>query len=348
MHTLVKTYFLGGTMNILKKILGIVMMLSLLVGTTLAFASCGGDGEDPDDGPAGDPPPAVTPDYPDPIPAPNIVLYTITVKDEAGNPAKGVKVQIVDEAGESRNEKTTGDTGVVTFNVQEGTWKAQVLKGTGYTADYGTKVDFVSAAAELSVDMCTYVINAKTVDNGVIKDLSVALYALGQDGYAAEPTATVVTNKYGEAAFDVAAGAYKAVATDATGLYAAAELVIAADSAIKVFDLPVDYEEGTEQNPIIVTGDFTAELKAGQTLWYSFEYEAGAYILVEDANAVVHYSGGTYSVATGAASVKIPLAELADGVTTGTALFSVSSNATIPEGQTTVSVAITFGVEAAQ
>lgn len=347
-------------MNTFKKILGILLMLSLIVTVTVAFAACGnnGDGDttDPDSTQTPDDttPDDTTPDVPT-TPLVKTVTYSITVKDKAGNPVKDVNVQIVNATGDSYIRKLTNESGVVTFSVAEGDWKAQVLSApVGYFVDaYDTKYEFTNYAASIEISKpAGYIFTALFTDDGsasVIDGLTVSLYALVEgETYATEATATGTTNKAGQVAIEAAAGNYKAVLTDASGVFYAADVIITADAAINMFAFDVKYVQGTdESNPIVVTESFASELKANQVIWYSLDYTEGAYILIEDANAFVNYGGTAYSVAEGETSVKISLT-LPEGETTGTAVFSVASKAEIPEGATTVSHNITIGYDAAQ
>ncbi len=170
-------------MNTMKKILMLVLALSLLVGVTLSFASCEleglipgtGEGTAPgtDDGtePGTDDEPQVPDGYhcptdctcreglvdpdhyhcPDdcvckleqPAPTPTDVTYIVIVRDTQGGLVEGAKV--VMSNGTTTIEKTTDATGTLTFNLAQGTWNAFVTSApAGYDYDPATKYEFTT------------------------------------------------------------------------------------------------------------------------------------------------------------------------------------------------------------
>ena len=141
-----------------KKILGIFLAMTLLLGSMLALASCGDKGGD------GDKPTPCThvdvddngkcdncaadfedgKDLPDlPAATPAYVTYTVTVKS-GDKVVKGATVKLVAADGESGVEKVTDNKGKVVFEPAPGEWKVQLIAlpdGYAEIEDY-TAIDF--------------------------------------------------------------------------------------------------------------------------------------------------------------------------------------------------------------
>lgn len=158
-------------MKNIKKILGLLLVMTLLVGSVFALASCGdkgGEGGDPkcehvdvndngkcdkceadfEDG-------KDLPDIPDSEPA--YVTYTVTVKDAAGNAVAGATVKLVAEDGNSGLERLSGNDGKVVFEPGPGNWKVQLI---AVPDGYKAPTDYTAIAFDAN-GTATFVVEAK-------------------------------------------------------------------------------------------------------------------------------------------------------------------------------------------
>lgn len=120
----------------------ILMALALCVVLTL-FAC----GKKPDEKPEVTTEPPVTTEEPVPTttakPDDGKVTYTVTVKDENGNPIVGAVVQLCKDV--NCNPSVTGADGVATYSLAEDTYKVSfVVMPSGYTHS-GTETDYYFA-----------------------------------------------------------------------------------------------------------------------------------------------------------------------------------------------------------
>ena len=195
-------------MNNLKKILSVLLVLSLAVATLFAITSCGGDkdpctthvdadgdkkcdnceadmpAEDPDDGKA---------------------TYTVTVKDDEGNAVVGAVVEIYLDGIVRRGETETDAGGVATFKLDEGNYSAAVVDvPAGYDFEE-EKVALTGGAVTLEVSkLLTYTVYVKDAAGNAIANASVQLC---EDESCRMPK---TTDANGKVEFTEARGEYKA------------------------------------------------------------------------------------------------------------------------------------------
>ncbi len=159
-----------------KKILGLLLVMTLLVGSVFALASCGDKGGNGGNG-GGNTPTCEHADVDDngkcdkcaadfedgkdlpdpPESEPAYVTYTITVKDAAGNGVAGATVRLVAADGNSGLNRLSDATGKVVFEPRPGNWKVQltaVPEGFKAPTDY-TAIDFDANGA------ATFVVEAE-------------------------------------------------------------------------------------------------------------------------------------------------------------------------------------------
>ncbi len=150
-------------MSAYKKIISLILVVML---ATAMLSSCSlwnkitGKEDTSDDGsnPGGTDTPGdtTTPEDTTPVtPPPTSVVYTVTVKNAAGE-AIEAKVMLVGEAYHIP-AKTTNANGAVTFDVAPGAWVAQLAEvPAGYAADLSVKYAFNDAyQAEIVLEAAT-------------------------------------------------------------------------------------------------------------------------------------------------------------------------------------------------
>ena len=359
-------------MKTLKKVLGIVMILALVLSVTVAFTACGKDkdGDSSDGGtetpgtetpgtgtetpgtgtetpapetPAPETPAPETPDAGDEDEDEDEILasyypYTIVVRDDKGNSISGAQVQIVNAAGELGRTITTDASGVVTFQVAPGDWKAQLLSvPAGYVvADYSTKYAFTNYVANIVVAKpAGYIFNAKDDEGAGIEGLTVTLYPDGN--FNSEVTYYAETNQYGQAVVDAPAGVYTAVVTQLDEVYYIANIAISYTENKFEYNIILDDLRGTEGNPYSVNSkDYTAAIPANTAVWFTASYGLGAYIYVADSSVTITYNGIEYKAKEGEDFVKVALDAPSRGL--GNASFSISA----PEAKTALAIQIVY------
>ncbi len=106
-------------MKSLKKLMSVLLLLSLTLCMAFALVSCGGGNEPGGSGEGG----GDTPGADD-----GKITYTVTVKDSAGNLVSGAKVQLLlDGVAPMGSEVTTGADGLATFKIKnEGEYYAKI------------------------------------------------------------------------------------------------------------------------------------------------------------------------------------------------------------------------------
>ncbi len=79
------------------------------------------------------------------------ITYTVTVKDQDGNPVVGARVMMCqDEL--CMNPVKTNDSGVATFQLDEATYRAKLaVLPEGYTGDMENYIDFPAGSNDLTI-----------------------------------------------------------------------------------------------------------------------------------------------------------------------------------------------------
>ena len=195
-------------MNNLKKILSVLLVLSLAVATLFAITSCGGDKDpctmhiDADGDKKCD---KCEADMPPEEPGDGKATYTVTVKDDEGNAVAGAVVEIYLDGIVRRGETETDANGVATFKLDEGNYSAAVVEvPAGYDFEE-EKVALTGGAVTLEVSkLLTYTVYVKDAAGNAIANASVQLC---EDESCRMPK---TTDANGKVEFTEARGEYKA------------------------------------------------------------------------------------------------------------------------------------------
>lgn len=195
-------------MKNLKKIISLLLVLSLTLCMAFALVSCGD--ENPPENPGEQP-------GENPGEGESKITYTVTVKDTAGNAVKGVKVQLkLDNVAPVGNAVTTGDDGVATFNVKnEGNYFASVsLVPAGFILPAtGTKL--VNNAATVTLEkLPEYTVYVKDASGNPIAGVGVQICSLS--GACQLPK---MTDAEGKIVSNLMADDYQAKITSAPDAY---------------------------------------------------------------------------------------------------------------------------------
>ena len=196
-------------MNNLKKILSVLLVLSLAVATLFAITSCGGDKDpctmhiDADGDKKCD---KCEADMPPEEPGDGKATYTVTVKDDEGNAVVGAVVEIYLDGIVRRGETETDANGVATFKLDEGNYSAAVVEvPAGYNFEEDAKEALKNGAVTLEVSkLLTYTVYVTDADGNAIANASVQLC---EDESCRMPK---TTDASGKVEFTEAAGEYKA------------------------------------------------------------------------------------------------------------------------------------------
>ncbi len=255
----------------LKKIVGLILMCTLLFTVAVSFASCdmfkkpdddvidetpddgGTTPENPDDGgntPENPDDGGNTPENPDDggnTPEPPVeVVHTVTVVDAAGNAVAGAVVKLIPAEGDAV-EKTTDAEGKITASLA-GEWKAQLVSvPAGYcaTAAQLGELSFTDAALTIEVSTATYMFTVKDLDDVVYAGATVTVLNMG------EVIATATTDANGVCYVSIADGkanyTVNCELADADGYYVDDSYT---DMETFAYDLIVMPPEGSEGNPI--------------------------------------------------------------------------------------------------
>ena len=159
-------------MRNLRKLISVLLVLSLALCAALTLVSCGGGGESAGSENGG----GNTPGTED-----TKITYTVTVKDAAGNAVKGAKVQLkLDNVAPIGTEAVTGDDGVATFSVKsEGNYFACITYApTGFILPAsGTKL--VDNAATVTLDkLPEYTVYVEDASGNPISGVGVQICSL--------------------------------------------------------------------------------------------------------------------------------------------------------------------------
>lgn len=300
-------------MNTLKKILGLLVLTALLLCTVLSFASCqlptlpgigggntdgegDGEGDNVEDGkckhgsectcfdvPAT---PSETPEVP------TTTNYVVVVRDDVNSFVPGVKVGLYN--GTQSFEKVTDDNGYLSFNVNKGTWVAQIVSApSGYEFDKTVKYEFDSTgvAAITLIKPEGYSFTVSSADEGAVvpEGTEIVLYSASD---LETPVAIEAIDADGKVFFEVPAGSYVAV-VNADGFDPMELEILPAKSSFDVVLSPV---LGTIPSaPIFSYGSIWETVEAGKTLYFNVMASGNRYLVIESADVVVNYNGKDYS-----------------------------------------------------
>ena len=157
-------------MKNLKKLILMLLVLSLTLCMALTLVSCGGEEEptDPDENESN------TPSEDD-----GKITYTVTVKDSSGNLVSGASVELLFEGvAPVGSAVTTGADGIATFKVKnEGEYYAKVTKAPAeYDLSDFPKAKLVNNAATVTIQkLPVYTVYVKDASGNPIKDVRVQL-----------------------------------------------------------------------------------------------------------------------------------------------------------------------------
>ena len=197
-----------------KKILSLILVLSLGLCMVLGFTACG----DPEE--ADDPCTSCSDEDKDgkcdkcgETVGDGKVDYTVTVKDEDGNAVEGATVVIYLNGVSERGEAVTDDEGKVTFRLKEGSYSAAVVDASAeYLYDEDEKIALTGNAATITLELTpSYTIYVKDANGQAIVGASVQL-CTENDCRAAK-----TTDAEGKAVYYDVEDTYKAKVLEADG-----------------------------------------------------------------------------------------------------------------------------------
>ncbi len=178
----------------MKKILSLVLMLSLTVCMAFTLASCGGDGEDK-------------------------LTYTVTVKDENGNPIEGVQLFLTETDTNEKGRVTTNASGVAVYESNSSSIEAKIVQATGCEFDKNEVYTFAAGRLDITLEKITeaketYTVYVKDTSGNAVAGASVHICKAGEEGVCLTPK---TTDAEGKATFEVAVGSqWKAKFVDGT------------------------------------------------------------------------------------------------------------------------------------
>ena len=143
----------------MKKLLSLLLTVAMLATSLFALASCG--------------------DEKDPEPTETEVTYTVVVKDQYGEPVKGVIVKIGD------TQKVTNDNGKITLKTEKGDYKVTVadvpedysIPNSIYNFDSNNIAEIVIQTSKPQVAKVDYTIYVKTADGTPVAGAKVQICA---------------------------------------------------------------------------------------------------------------------------------------------------------------------------
>ena len=145
----------------MKKLLSLLLTVAMLATSLFALASCG--------------------DEKDPEPIETEVTYTVVVKDQYGEPVKGVLVKIGD------TQKVTNDNGKITLKTEKGDYKVTVadvpedysIPNDSCNFDSNNIAEIVIQTSKPQVAKVDYTIYVKTADGTPVAGAKVQICDAG-------------------------------------------------------------------------------------------------------------------------------------------------------------------------
>lgn len=135
----------------MKKILAILLALTLALSTMLLVTSCGDNGDEGGNGNGGETGGEGSGEQGGDNTqgggeTDSKVEFKVTVKNQNGEAVAGVGVYVLNSSSVpvSTTPTLTGADGVATFSLEDGSYKAMIIGGSGYTTDGATMKDFSS------------------------------------------------------------------------------------------------------------------------------------------------------------------------------------------------------------
>ena len=328
-------------MNTLKKISALLLMATLLVCVTVAFASCSiGEGEvthcpedcecREDDVPSDEHCPADCECRGGDAATAAKVTYVVVIRDDLGNIVPGVTAKITD--GESFVEKTTTADGYLTFPLVQGTWNVQITNAPyGYKYDPATKYEFdAQGVCAIELDkLVGYTFIAKSpYDDSVIKDVYVELFAWNEESgdYDDMPAASGITDADGKVLVEVLTGKYMASFTVDGARYTEPVYIEAPSNE---YDVPVYDNPGTTANAPEYIEDNSVTMYGAEknvTYWYGVRMANNRKLVINNANVVVYHNDTTYT-ADKKGVVEVPLVDDGFGVVFGISYVPAAEDA---------------------
>lgn len=238
--------------------------------------------------------------------------YTITVKDDKGQPMEGVQLQLTGSYKDDKEvEHTVNETvrtdaqGVVAVKLLPSDYGVSVRLPEGYKAEV-TKFDLTAEVTTLEITLTEVVVVMKTytviVEDTMGNPVPGALVAFG--GKAG------TTDASGKVMYELEEGTYTAFVSAPAG-YTCDTPSAAFPEGETTLTITVTAPAGTVGNPIQVSlssvpGSFeTVKIAAGQSVYYDIFAASGTMLTVEDENAVIVYDGKTFTHESGVISLYV-------------------------------------------
>ncbi len=168
----------------MKKILSLLLAFTMLACVALTLASCGG----------GDNTEKTT--------------YTVTVKDQYGEPVKNVQLVFKETDTNKMLPAQTDSTGVATYETASSSVTVTIVTASGYSYDGSTPYTFTSSKLDITLEKLTadteiYTVYVKDADGNPVAGANVHICKADNEGMCLSPK---TTDSEGKATFEVAVG----------------------------------------------------------------------------------------------------------------------------------------------
>ncbi len=240
------------------------------------------------------------------------IEYTITVKDDQGQPIEGVQLQLtgsyIDDKEEEQTVNETVKTdaqGIAVVKLLPSNYTVSVRLPEGYKAEV-TKFDLTAEVSTLDVTLTEIVIVMKTytvtVEDTVGNPVPGALVSFG--GKAG------VSDANGKVMFELEEGSYTAFVSVPDG-YTCDTPSASFEEGTTELTIIVIAPAGTVGNPIQVSlssvpGSFeTVKIAAGESVYYDIFAASGTMMTVENDHVAIGYNGKTYTPENGVISLYV-------------------------------------------
>ncbi len=227
--------------------------------------------------------------------------YTVTVIDEAGKPLKNVAVWL-NKDGHTASAKTD-DKGIVTMNLEKGTYSGSISVPEGYTLE-NNSFELTEAKPTATVKLAKavdtrveYTVKAVDPEDQPVAGVEILILGTGSD----------VTDQDGTVTFKLEPGNYSVLTGTLPAGFTCSEMItLTAD--VLTGTLTLAYAPGTEQNPIALTEEVNSVTNAG-TVYYSAQFNGAVMDITGPADFQVLMNGQTIDAAEGQLSQPITAAD---------------------------------------
>lgn len=169
----------------MKRILSLVLALLMLACCAVAFISCGDNGDDT-----------------------GKLTYTVTVKDQNGDPVKNAQLVFVVRGTDEKALVKTDASGVATYETADATVDVQIMQASGYNFDKTKTYTFTAGQLNITLEKPseekeTYTVYVKDSEGNAVAGAKVHICKADNEGFCLDPEET---DAEGKATFEVAVG----------------------------------------------------------------------------------------------------------------------------------------------